>query len=387
MLKMAVGHSDAFDPVAAVGETLDQCRERLDGVDPQAAVMFVGPDLEGREIHRLIREAYPEIELIGSTTSGEMSSVLGFEEDSLCVALLASDVLEFGAGIGTNVSQGARAACREAVEMARGKSAKDPALCITFPTIVSIDPDDVLTGISELLGETVPIIGGGAAVEDEQAAQWGGDYQFCGDQALVDAVPVLLISGPLVYSVGVAHGWQPTGPVGVVTRSRGNMVYEIDGAPPRDFYERFVRTDTGAALATPLAVYESDGERFYLRAASDFDDDGSATFLGTVPEGAQVRISAVADSDEILAGTDESVAAALADFALPAPEAALIVSCAARKWLLGTRTGAEIDQVRDQLGQDLPVMGLYAFGEIAPLGDNRDIRFHNETCVTVLMGT
>ena len=175
-MKMAVGHSDAFDPVAAVGETLDQCRERLDGVDPQAAVMFVGPDLEGREIHRLIREAYPEVELIGSTTSGEMSSVLGFEEDSLCVALLASDVLEFGAGIGTKVSQGARAACREAVEMARGKSAKDPALCITFPTIVSIDPDDVLTGISELLGETVPIIGGGAAVEDEQAAQWGGDY-------------------------------------------------------------------------------------------------------------------------------------------------------------------------------------------------------------------
>jgi hypothetical protein len=55
--------------------------------------------------------------------------------------------------------------------------------------------------------------------------------------------------------------------------------------------------------------------------------------------------------------------------------------------LLGTRTGAEIDQVRDKLGEDLPVVGFYAFGEIAPLGTNRDIRFHNETCVTVLLGT
>ena len=156
MLKMAVGHSDSFDPVTAVGETLDQCRVRLDGTDPQAAVMFVSPDLEGREIHKLIREAYPEIELIGSTTSGEMSSILGYEEDSLCVALLASDVLDFGAGIGTDVSQGAGAACREAVEMAREKSTQEPALCITFPTIVSIDPDDVLAGIAELLGGGTP---------------------------------------------------------------------------------------------------------------------------------------------------------------------------------------------------------------------------------------
>jgi hypothetical protein len=194
--------------------------------------------------------------------------------------------------------------------MAREKSTKDPALCITFPTIVSIDPDDVLAGIAELLGETVPVIGGGAAIEDEQAAQWGGDLQFCGDQALVDAVPVLLISGPLVYSVGVSHGWEPTGRTGVVTRSRGNVVQEIDGASARDFYERYVRTDTGVALATPLAVYETDGERFFLRAASGFDDDGSATFLGSVPEGSHVRISAAADGDEILAGTDGSVASA-----------------------------------------------------------------------------
>jgi hypothetical protein len=387
MLKMAVGHSDSFDPVTAVNETLDQCRESLDGMEPQAAVMFVGPDLEGREIHRLLREAFPEIELVGSTTSGEMSSVLGFEEDSFVLAMLASDVLDFGAGIGTKVSQGARAACREAVEMARGKSTKEPALCITFPTIVSIDPDDVLAGISELLGETVPVIGGGSAIEDEQAAEWGGDYQFCGDQALVDAVPVLLISGPLVYSVGVAHGWEPMGRVGVVTRARGNVVHEIDGASTRDFYERYVRTDTGAVLATPLAVYESDGERFFLRSASGFDDDGSATFLGSVPEGAHVRISAVADGDEILAGTDGSVAAALADFASPEPEAAFVISCAARKWLLGTRTGAEIDQVRAKLGEDLPVVGFYAFGEIAPLGAEGDIRLHNETCVTVLLGT
>ena len=100
-----------------------------------------------------------------------------------------------------------------------------------------------------------------------------------------------------------------------------------------------------------------------------------------------MRISAAADGDEILAGTDGSVASAIAGFASPEPEAAIVISCAARKWLLGTRTGSEIDQVRSKLGDDVPVVGFYAFGEIAPLGTERDIRFHNETCVTVLLGT
>jgi hypothetical protein len=85
--------------------------------------------------------------------------------------------------------------------------------------------------------------------------------------------------------------------------------------------------------------HETVGERFFLRAASGFDDDGSATFLGSVPEGSHVRISAAADGDEILAGTDGSVASAIAGFASPEPEAAIVISCAARKWLLGSRSG------------------------------------------------
>ena len=36
--------------MAAVTEALDQCRESLDGIEPQAALMFVGPDLDQRWI-------------------------------------------------------------------------------------------------------------------------------------------------------------------------------------------------------------------------------------------------------------------------------------------------------------------------------------------------
>lgn len=39
-----------------------------------------------------------------------------------------------------------------------------------------------------------------------------------------DLVPVLLLSGPLVYSVGLESGWQPVGKPGRVTRSEGTLV-------------------------------------------------------------------------------------------------------------------------------------------------------------------
>lgn len=55
--------------------------------------------------------------------------------------------------------------------------------------------------------------------------------------------------------------------------------------------------------------------------------------------------------------------------------------------LLGSRTRGEIDRVSTGLGQTVPITGFYAFGEIAPLGVNTQPRFHNGTCVTVLLGS
>jgi len=66
-------------------------------------------------------------------------------------------------------------------------------------------------------------------------------------------------------------------------------------------------------------------------------------------------------------------------------EAALVFSCAIRKWVLGTRTGTELDITRQELGRAIPIAGLYCFGEIAPL-DTGGTAFHNETFVTVLLG-
>jgi hypothetical protein len=385
---MAVGQTDELDGEFAARNILSQCADALDGQEPQAGLLLASHDLDIEEFLSVVTAAYPGMDLVGCSTIAPMSSVADYVEGSTTLTLFASDVLDFTVGLGTNVTAGAGSAARQAVEEATHKTDKPPALLIVTPTVEQFDPTAVTIEIGEVLGPMVPVIGGGAAPDFPIAMPWLGGVQFYGNRVLTNSLPVLLISGPLKVSVGVAHGWSPVGKTAVVTRSDDYTVYEIDGAPILDFYHRYLGVGSEPAIANPLAILDDDTGRYYLRAPMQYNEsDGSATFFGSIPQGATVQL-AMATTDEILSGTAASVAEAVAGFPQGSmPEAALIASCAVRNFLLGTRTSGEIERIRTGLDRGLPVSGFYAFGEIAPLGVNSTPSFHNETCVTVLIGT
>lgn len=388
LLRMAVGQTDELDGEFAAQETLKQCADALGGLEPQAGLLLASHDLDFEEFLSVVTAAHPGMDLIGCTTIAPMSSVADYAEGSTTLTLFASDVLDFTVGLGTDVVAGASTAARQAVEDATRETDKPPALLIVTPTVEQFDPTAVTVEIGEVLGPTVPVIGGGSAPDFPMATPWLGGVQFYGNQVLTNSLPVLLISGPLKVSVGVAHGWNPVGKTAVVTQSDDYTIYEIDGEPISDFYRRYLGAGSEPAIANPLAILDDDTGRYYLRAPMAYDEhDGSATFFGSVPQGATVRLT-MATTEQILSGTEASLAEARAGFPGPAmPEGALIASCAVRNFLLGTRSSGEIERIRTGLGQDIPVSGFYSFGEIAPLGVDSTPRFHNETCVTVLIGT
>jgi len=160
------------------------------------------------------------------------------------------------------------------------------------------------------------------------------------------------------------------------------------GDPRHEARDRRYLGTAGPAIANPLAVFETpESERFYLRTPVAYDAvSGRVTFFGAVPEGATVQIT-VAAPDEIFNGATASIADALATFpAGGTPEAALLYSCATRRYLLGTRAGREIELIRDALGPAVPIAGLYCMGEIAPMTPAGPALFHNATMVSVLLG-
>ena len=89
MLKVVVGHSEDPESQYAVEAVLDHCRKDLGGDTPQAGILFAAIDFEHALILNQINQEFPGIDLIGCTTDGEMSSILGFQQDSLTLMLFS----------------------------------------------------------------------------------------------------------------------------------------------------------------------------------------------------------------------------------------------------------------------------------------------------------
>jgi hypothetical protein len=383
MLRMAVGHSDELEVEDAVENVLRQCAETLDELEPKAGLLFSTHEADPVSVVSAVREAHPRIELVGSTSAAELSSVLGFQEGSVTLALFVSDSVDISGGLGAGASTDPEGAAREAVQEARGKTTREGQLCLAAPAPHQ-EPLRVLEGLRGALGEGVPVVGGiSSATFDEPASA----AQFCNDRVVHDGVPVLLFSGDLVFSFGVDNGWRPVGKPARVTRSAGGIVEEIDGRPALEFYERYLGAGSAPSPANPLAVFEEGADDFYLRAAATHDPDaGSIVVFGGPPENATVQL-AVAMTDEIFEGTRSAVRKAVERFPDGAtPEAAFVFSCMVRKAVLGSQTATEFEILRDELGSALPMCGFYSYGEIAPI-DTGATALHNETIVAVLLGT
>lgn len=163
MFKAVVGHSNDPDSLSAVEEVLQQCTSSLAGDIPKAGSLFAAIDFEHSLILQQIHQAFPEIELIGGTTDGEISSVLEFQQDSITLMLFCSDEVEIHAGVGRKVSGDPITATKQAVEQAKVKSTVVPRLCLTHPESLTTSGVSILNGLKLALGQHIPIFGGLAA--------------------------------------------------------------------------------------------------------------------------------------------------------------------------------------------------------------------------------
>ncbi|MEX2457580.1 MAG: FIST N-terminal domain-containing protein, partial [Actinomycetota bacterium] len=352
MFRMVVGHSDEVEAADVVASVVEQCEAGLNGASPRAGLLFSTFDADPAALASGFAEAYPDVDLIGSTSMGEMSSEFGYLEDSVVLALFVSDTVDITAGLGTGLNVDRRAAVHRAVEEARGKTDREPTLCITTPSVAGWPPN-LLADLREELGDGVTVVGGGAVAG---ALGDGADqgHQFFNGRVLSDAVPVLLFSGPLVHSFGVDAGWHPVGKRGRVTRVAEGTVYEIDDEPALGFYERYLGAGARPTSANPLAVFEEDSDDFYLRVAfADDEHPGALRVVGGLGEGARVQL-AVAATEGIFDGTRSAFQRALKAYPEGSvPGAALLFACAVRKALLGTRTGRELEIARTEFGEGL----------------------------------
>ena len=386
MFTMAVGQSDEVAPADAIAAAITECKSALGDLRPQAGILFSAFDSFDPSVAAALREAFPGVTVVGSTSAAEISSPGGYQEDSITLAMFASDVVDVTTGLGTGLSRDSVAACREAAAHALAATDLEPKVCIMLAEGFATDPGATLDAMARALPDGIVIVGGTSVGRDFNAVR--PSYQFAGDVVTDDGVAILLFSGDLSVSTAVGTGWRTLGATGTVTGSTSGAVLEIDHRPATEFLGRYLDVTGPASFGNPLSVIEAGGDEPYYRAVTGTDPAiGSVLVAGEIPIGAIVQVT-TADTDDILGGTRAAINRAVDAFPAGAqPEAALIFSCAVRRFLLGSRTRVETEIARSILGSTLPMAGIYCNGEIGPVRGIETSRYYNETFVTILLGT
>ncbi len=183
-------------------------------------------------------------------------------------------------------------------------------------------------------------------------------------------------------------GWIPFGPERIITKSEANILYEIDGQPALDLYKNYLGEKASelpqASLLYPLNVTPEDKKEPVVRTILNINDDNQSMILaGDVPINSRVQLM-MASIDGIGAGAKTA-----AEFAMKnrkkKPELVLLVSCVGRKLVMNQRVEEELEEVREIIGEKIPMAGFYSYGEMAPFNGSRSCELHNQTMTLTLI--
>ncbi|MBI3565783.1 MAG: FIST C-terminal domain-containing protein [Elusimicrobia bacterium] len=354
------------------------------GAGAQVVLVFAAPGvLEARTPLDELRRDYPAAIVFGCSTAGEIHDTRVLDGSATATAVTFDRArVRVAAVSASEVADG-----REAGERL-GAALADDGLVHVFALFDGLifRGSDLARGLSSRLPPSVGVTGGLA----------GDGTRYRRTSVLVDGVPrvgayaALGFYGPgLKVGHGAISGWDPFGPERVVTRSRGNVLYELDGKSALDLYRNYLgdhaRDLPASGLIFPLMLRNPGKRDGVVRSVQAVDSgESSMTFSDYVPEGSHVQLMK-GNFHRVVEGAGAAARAARRGLGGAPAQLAILNSCIARKMLLKQRTEEEIDGVRDALGEGAALTGFYTYGEIAPLEPETNCALYNHTMsVTVL---
>ena len=375
-------HTDPYRAGAEIGEALRE-------VAPEVILLFASISYEQdfTDLFDGIRDSLGSTEtlIFGGTGDGiyETSRVANYGVCAL--GIHSGGNLRWSAAFEKGVSTDSYSAARSCALKALAQVDGQAAFAFVLADGTKADGSKIVTGINSVL--RIPYFGG----------LTGDDRKFTrsrvllNGQELEDCVAILVASGGLPHSINAASGWSPIGAPGIIEECEGSSIRRISGVSAQTFMKEQLGKPLGEADLgiIPLAMYPSGGTGcFSLRTSSHLDPStGAINLFGSIDQGTSVRVCTATREDVI-----KGVSSALEGLNLEKAEgiAAVIISCAGRKWLLEDQGKGEVERILAILGRNIPLVGFPSFGEIGPFrnpdGTYTETFFHNVTFVVCIIG-
>lgn len=348
-------------------------------IDGRANLVFVYGGTERVRDAKLlgdIRARYPGALLFGGSTAGEIFKTRVLD-DSLSVTAVRFE--------GTKIFTAQRYCSQPERSYSVGQelaSALPPEglrHVLVMSIGLNVNGSELLKGLSSKLPPGVTLTGGLAG----DGVHFHQTYVVCGDNCASDLIAVVGLYGDRIrVSCGSHGGWDPFGPERLITRSQGNILYQLDGKPALELYRSYLGEQAAqlpaSGLLFPLSVRMPGETKGLVRTILGIDDrTGGMMFAGDVPEGAYAKLMK-ANFDRLIEGATSAAEASMRT-AGHSPQLALLISCVGRKMVLKQRVEEEVEAVREVVGKHAALVGFYSYGEISPFHVEARSELHNQT--------
>ena len=339
------------------------------------------------QLTEAIRHDYPAAHIFGCSTAGEICGTQ-VSDDSLVVTAVHFEHTQFRSvqvdlnqspdsfGAGERIAQSLPDSIVNSVTGANEKLAH----VLVLSDGLKVNGSEFVAGLTKHLPPGVALTGGLAG----DGARFGETVVFNEGVAGNDTISALGLYGSrLKVGFGSLGGWDPFGPERLVTRSKGNVLYELDGQSALHLYKQYLGEHAKGLPATgllfPLSIRDESGAEPVVRTILSVDEAAqSMTFAGDVPEGGYARLMK-ANFDRLIDGATGAANTSATALGSDATELAILISCVGRKLVLKQRVEEEVEAVRDVLGAGAALTGFYSYGEISPFTPGARCELHNQT--------
>lgn len=352
----------------------NECIEIKEDVD--LVMAFGDTDVfEEAEHYKYLRSLYPNAEIIGSSSSGNVLGAQISQKSIVATAInfskshLKVNVIDFDSNDDLEVIS------RELVSNLPNEDLKS---IFIISDGLNMNGSTLAQGVN--LEKKNILITGGLAGDD---ARFEKTLIMANDVPKSKRVVAIGFYGKDIHvSSGCYAGWEEFGVERIITKSSANVVYEIDNEPALSLYKKYLGDEAknlpGSGLRFPLNIKASEDAKSTTRTLLAVDEeDQSLTFAGDVPEGSLAKLMK-SDIDGLIDGS--GIAAERIQKTNSAIALGLVVSCVGRKLVMNDLVDEELEIIEDVVGTNVHLTGFYSYGELAPFSDEiGNCQLHNQT--------
>jgi len=257
--------------------------------DAQLVLVFGNREtMSSPELAEGLTRRWPAAHVLGCSTAGQIQGAEVSDEGAAITAVRFDHTTVAVATTPVTAAESAAAGAALAVALAK------PGLAhvIVLSEGIDINGEALVRGLGERLPAGVTVTGGLSA----DGESFRETVVLCNGEARRNTVVAIGLYGSrLKVGYGSLGGWDSFGPERLVTRSEGNVLFELDGQSALALYKRYLGDHAAdlpaSGLLFPLSLRtDADRTPVVRTILSVNETDQSLTFAGNVPTGGYVRL-------------------------------------------------------------------------------------------------